>query len=104
MQLTNFHLFIIFLFALVLIKWTKESYKKTTALNLHGVHDLPESNPSVQLRPLQNEPENFNFFARDADILLRGRFVDVNKMTPTLENKSELVMKSEENRLRFEGN
>lgn len=101
MQLNGIHIFILFLFAVLLIKWTKETYQKTTALNIHGVYDLPESNPSVHLRPL--ESENFNFFARDADIVLRGKYVDVNKMSPTLENRSELAMKSEENRLRFEG-
>ncbi len=101
MQLNGIHIFILFLFAVLLIKWTKETYQKTTALNIHGVYDLPESNPSVHLRPL--ESENFNFFARDADIVLRGKYVDVNKMSSTLENRSELAMKSEENRLRFEG-
>ena len=103
MKLTPLHIFIIFLFAVLFIKWTRESYQKSTALNIHGVYDLPQSNPSVHLRPLENESENFNFFARDADVVLRGRYVDVSKMSPSFENRSELAMKSEQNRLRFEG-
>ena len=99
MQLNGFHIFVLFLFGLLLIQWTKEKYTKTTALNIHGVQDIPENNPNVYLRPLENE--NFNFFARDADIMLRGRFVDTSKMSPTPENQSELSMKSEENRIQL---
>ena len=99
MQLNGLHVFVLFLFGLLLIQWKKEKYAKTTALNTHGVQDIPENNPSVYLRPL--EKENFNFFARDADIMLRGRYVDVSKMNPTLENRSALSMKSEENRIQL---
>ena len=99
MKLNGIHVFVLILFAVLLIKWT-EGYQKTTALNIHGVQDIPESNPSVYLRPLK---EKFNFFARDADIVLRGRYINVNKINPDIENRSALAMKSEENRLRFEG-
>ena len=101
MKLNKIHIFIIFLFGVLLLKWTKEKYQKTTPLNIHGVYDLKENNPSVFLRPLKNEKEPFNFFARDADIVLRGRYVDVTKMSPNLENRSELAMKSEENQIRL---
>lgn len=89
---------ILFLFAVVFITWKNEGFGRTTsALNTNKVFDLKTINPHVTLEPSQKE--GFNFFARDADVVLRGRFVDVTKMTPNRENQSELAMKSEANRL-----
>jgi len=46
--------------------------------------------------------EQFNFFARDADIVLRGRYVNPTLMTPTGENRSKRGINAEENRLRLQ--
>lgn len=46
--------------------------------------------------------EEFNFFARDADIVLRGRYVNPTLMTPTGENRSKRGINAEENRLRLQ--
>lgn len=87
---------VLFLFVVVFINWKNEGFG-TTALNTNKVYDLPKSNPHVVLMP--PDKERFNFFARDADVVLRGKFVDVSKMSPTRENQTSLAMRGEQNRL-----
>lgn len=91
-------LVVVFLFIVVFINWKNEGFG-TSSLNTNNVHDIKTTNPHVTLTRPPSDRERFNFFARDADIVLRGRFVDVSKMSPTRENQSILAMRGEANRL-----
>lgn len=91
------YLFIIFLFGVLLIKWGQETFK-TSPLNINGVFDpLEESALSdVKIHPFKKE-EKFNFFKNDAEIMLRGKYIDVDK----IKAETALGRKAEENYYRL---